>query len=134
MEKFLNKRKLLVIGVFFVLCVTAVGVSFIKKYYRPAGVNLTGNTQVVVFLKEKGFEPYHIKIRRGTQVDFKTTEMRDFWPASNNHPWHHVYPAFDAKNPIKPNETWSFVFNEVGTWDYHDHLLSFFAGRIEVVD
>ncbi len=94
----------------------------------------TGALKTVVTLTEQGFDPSHIKIKKGTQVEFRTNQENPFWPASNTHPWHRIYSAFDPRQPVEPKDSWSFIFNQVGTWGYHDHLRSFFTGVIEVVD
>jgi hypothetical protein len=39
---------------------------------------------------------------------------------------------FDACRGVKQGESWSFVFNEVGKWYYHDHLNPFWKGEIVV--
>ena len=46
------------------------------------------------------------------------------------HPTHAIYPEsggcigskFDACKGLKEGESWSFTFNEKGTWNYHDHF------------
>lgn len=85
-------------------------------------------------LQGKGFNPEEIKIRKNTTVKFTTTRNSAFWPASNLHPTHLIYPQFDPRRPIQAKESWSFKFDKVGTWRYHDHLYPNFTGTIIVVD
>jgi plastocyanin domain-containing protein len=94
----------------------------------------TDITETTVVLTERGYEPAHIEIRRGTRVVFKTTRKQEYWPASNTHPWHRIYPTFDPKEPVQPSESWTFTFDQIGTWGYHDHLRPFFTGTVKVVD
>ena len=63
-------------------------------------------------------------------------EGRSFWPASNIHPTHSAYPGsgiekcstggkgsvFDACEPLSSGARYSFIFNQVGQWRFHDHI------------
>lgn len=88
----------------------------------------------------KGFLPAVLTINKGDIVTFKNESLLKTWPASAIHPTHTVYPAqggcigstFDACRGLKKGEYWSFVFDEVGTWKYHDHLNPRFTGTIVV--
>jgi hypothetical protein len=87
-----------------------------------------------IVLTEDGFEPREITIRRGSTVTFRSTTGKQYWPASNLHPNHEIFPTFDPKRPLGPSETWTFQFDLLGTWGYHDHLRSYFVGVIHVAD
>ena len=94
----------------------------------------TQTRQASMVLTNRGFEPAALVIKKGSTVVFSTDAGRPFWPASNVHPTHEEYPAFDPGEPIPPEETWSFTFDQVGKWQMHDHLRSYFTGSIEVVE
>jgi len=85
-------------------------------------------------LREDGYEPRDISINLSDTIEFSTTEGRPYWPASNVHPTHRLYSEFDPKEPVMPEDTWSFVFDRVGEWRYHDHIAPFYTGVITVVD
>lgn len=91
----------------------------------------TGTASVV--LTEEGFEPSELTVRKGTTVVFSTTTGRPFWPASNIHPSHEIYPEFDPAEPVPADATWSFTFEREGTWNMHDHIRSYFVGAIHVI-
>ena len=69
-----------------------------------------------------------------------------FWPASNLHPTHTVYPGsnitkcdtsdrtrlFDACEAMGPDARYSFIFTEVGEWRFHDHINPQATGTIIV--
>jgi len=40
--------------------------------------------------------------------------------------------TFDACRNLKKEESYSFIFNEVGSWEYHNHLQPSKSGRIIV--
>lgn len=88
----------------------------------------------IVELRPEGFQPEELTIRKGDTVIFKTTKGSYFWPASNLHPTHNIYAEFDPKEPIGPEESWSFRFDNVGIWKYHDHLAPYFTGVITVIE
>jgi len=94
-------------------------------------VEITGN----------GFSPSTLTISQGGTVTFQNIHPQESWPASAAHPTHNVYPegggcigsAFDACGGINPDYgTYSFTFNEKGTWNYHDHLNPSTTGTIIV--
>lgn len=87
-----------------------------------------------VDLTSKGFVPKTLVIRQGEKVIFKNSSDEPFWPASDSHPTHTIYPEFDAKNPVVPPENYEFVFDKSGSWRYHDHLAHTYTGVINVVE
>lgn len=88
----------------------------------------------IVTLTDVGFTPNELTIRKGDSVAFKTTGADLFWPASNLHPSHLIYAAFDPQEPIPPNLVWTFRFDTIGEWQYHDHLAPYFTGVITVTE
>ncbi len=94
--------------------------------YQSSGILHTVN------LTENGFSPSEIKINAGDTIKFTTSRSKPFWPASNLHPTHTLYPEFDPKEPIPADKSWSFKFTKEGVWRFHDHLSPFFTGTITV--
>ena len=86
-----------------------------------------------VVLNDEGFRPQKLTVKVGEDVVFKTNNDSEFWPASNVHPVHTIYPEFDPKRPIPPDESWTFVFDSPGVYRYHDHLRPQYKGEIEVI-
>ena len=93
-----------------------------------------------------GYSPSTLTINKGDTVTFINNADTKTWPASNVHPTHTIYPnsdikkcgtsvedsIFDACRGLEKGETYSFTFNEVGSWQYHDHLSSNKKGTIIV--
>jgi hypothetical protein len=94
----------------------------------------TPSETVTVLMKEETYEPIDLTIKKGTRVLFKNETAEPRWPASNLHPTHSIYPEFDPKRPVESGSEWSFVFNQVGTWKYHDHLAPLIRGIITVTE
>jgi hypothetical protein len=87
----------------------------------------------VIRMVPNGFSPPRIEIRQGDAVVFRNEDTRNRWPASNIHPSHGIYPAFDPKKAITPAGEWRFVFERSGTWNFHDHLLPELSGSVTVI-
>jgi len=87
---------------------------------------------VVVSFTGDGFEPSVVTVKAGQSVTFVNETDGDFWPASAVHPTHQELPGFDALRPFGPGQTYSFTFEELGSWNYHDHLSPRMTGTVTV--
>lgn len=90
--------------------------------------------EITVTINEGFFRPEKVTIKKGTKVFFNNATQKPHQPASDDHPTHQKYPGFDPKKEIPPAESWSFTFNNVGTWGYHDHLTPTAKGTIVVTE
>ena len=95
-------------------------------------VAMTDDMQVAIVLTPTGYEPKEVRVKKGTTVLFTTTIGHAHWPSSDLHPSHMIYAEFDPKRPLKSDEAWSFGFDKVGTWGFHDHIRAYFTGVIYV--
>jgi plastocyanin len=86
---------------------------------------------VTVMMTADGFSPSEFSIKKGQAVDFVNAASPtcnpasidcQFWPASNLHPDHSIYPEFDPRQPVVPGQVWTFVFDRLGDWGFHDHF------------
>ena len=92
--------------VFFALIVVVLLVIF----FNNDEFKLSSARNIV--LKDDGFKPQRLVIKVGDSVNFSTTRSESFWPASDAHPQHDMYPDFDPRKPISPDDTWSFTFTK----------------------
>ena len=129
-EKIDRERVPLLLGLLVLLLMG--GIYGLQSFSSNSGPGILEG-QVKVTLTADGFDPSYIVVRKGTEVIFSTDTGEDFWPASNSHPDHTALPEFDPRRPIAPDETWSFVFDKVGAWAYHDHIRAFLGGTVAVV-
>ncbi len=97
----------------------------------PAPIN-NADAAVTVIMNDAGFSPEKLTINQNDKVCWKNDDDDGRWPASNIHPTHEIYSAFDPKAPMKPGETWCFTFDQRGIWQFHDHLLPEFTGTVTV--
>lgn len=85
-------------------------------------------------ITEDGFAPQTLQVKKGTYVRFVNKTDEWHWPASDIHPTHTLYSEFDPKQTIGPGEEWGFIFEKVGEWGMHDHLMPYVTGEIIVVE
>lgn len=85
---------------------------------------------------DQEFSPETITIARGETVTWVNQSSKNMWVASAAHPTHMVYDGtslkdhcvagaeapFDACRAFSPDEPYTFTFDKVGTWKYHDHI------------
>ncbi len=94
------------------------------------------NTQgydAMVDWSTSGFNPTTITIKKGQTVRFMNNDTSaSFWPASDIHPTHSLYPqksasdclgsSFDACKALGPGQYFDFTFSYAGKWGCHNHL------------
>lgn len=97
-----------------------------------------------ISINANSFSPDSLTVNVGDIVTFINNDSATHWPASASHPTHTVYPGssvskcggnqaiFDACHGLAQDETFEFTFNEIGTWNYHDHLSPSMTGSITV--
>jgi plastocyanin len=101
----------------------------------PAFTAVDSFFDVFVVIDDRGqFSPSAVKVSKGGKVTWINKSSVAVWPASAFHPTHTLYPGFDALRGLKTGETYSFVFEKVGSWKYHNHLNSGVTGVVEVVE
>lgn len=118
---------------------------FLIPFSVPTSAHESSNGFIIHMNKDE-FLPDRIVVKPGNRIIFENTSDTAIWPASNDHPNHTLYDgtsidehcdketsiAFDACTGIAPNESWSFAFERVGIYHYHNHNDSFVEGVIIV--
>jgi len=97
----------------------------------PTNNDQTSNA-VVIKITASGFNPKSVTIQKGDTVKFINNDSSPHWPASNPHPTHTDYPGFDALRPVPPGQSYSFKFERLGKFGFHDHLDPSLGGIINV--
>jgi len=96
--------------------------------------------KVTVTYTNSGFSPTSIEVAVGETITFINESNHGMWIASNVHPIHTIYPttggcigsSFDACESFKTGEGWSFTFDIVGSWKYHNHVNASRGGTVIV--
>ncbi|MDO8625227.1 MAG: hypothetical protein Q7R47_04025 [Candidatus Diapherotrites archaeon] len=105
---------------------------------KSATINITAN----------GYEPATVTIAKGGTVTWVNDTDTLNWPASAKHPTHTTYPGsgiekcataeqpgiFDACHALAKGEEFSFTFNSVGQWAFHDHIAAKTFGKVIVTE
>jgi len=77
--------------------------------------------RTVVSLTDTGFEPQSVSVKAGTKVVWRNKTNATANVSSAKHPTHLEYPPLNLGN-FEPGEKVSLVFNEAGSYKYHNHL------------
>lgn len=117
-----RKKSITIIVVAVVLFV--LGWIVLGKVSRnnPTPPKVTAPVTAEVDMNEDGFNPATIKVKAGTVVIWKSTDSESHRVVSNPHPTHGDLPGLDSKSNIGPDDTYSYTFDKVGTYKYHDEL------------
>ena len=95
-----------------------------------------------------GFSPANITVKKGEAVMWTNISADGMWVAVNEHPAHMGYDGTSRKDHCATGATasfdqcvasaagsqWSFTFNKVGTWNYHNHVGESFGGTVTVTE
>ena len=75
-----------------------------------------------VTYSDSGFSPATVSVKVGDTVRFVNTTTREMEVASNPHPIHTDYTAFDqGKTSFDKQNIFEFTFTKTGHWKYHNH-------------
>ena len=86
---------------------------------NPTGVNSASTNTVT--LTDSGFSPAKITVSMGDSVTFVNNSSSKMWVAANPFPTSSDYPAFNEKSGVDSGGSWTFTFDQAGTWFYHNH-------------
>lgn len=87
---------------------------------------------MTVTYTDSGFSPSTIMINQGDTVTFVNQSSRRMDVASDPHPLHTDYPGFDEKEGSGPGASYSFTFDRIGQWSYHNHNMPRDKGTVNV--
>jgi len=129
-------KKYIIGGVVVVMCViTALYLGLhSKKTMVSETTGAVGTPAVTIVRTDTGYEPSEVTIKKGDIVMWKNESSDYHWPASDLHPTHGIYPEFDPLKPIAPGADWSFKFDKVGVWKFHDHIRANKVGTVTVTE
>jgi len=127
----MKKRPLLIFTLILIIALAF----FLALQFKYSSNSLTRPSTSVthaIILEEGGFSQKEITINQGDTINFTTSLNQPFWPASDLHPTHGIYPEFDPLEPLDADTSWKFTFHKKGSWKYHDHLSPQYRGIIHV--
>ena len=99
----------------------------------PEAAPAIAETNTIAYT-DTGFSPKSITVKPGTTVTFVNESSTDMWVASALHPTHLELPGFDQLQGEPKGATYSFTFEDIGTWSFHDHLNPTTFGSVIVAE
>ena len=118
---------LLTIGLILLVALLLNMLTSRKQNDRPA--DTSANTaatmsaqQAVVTITKAGFIPATIKVKAGSSVTWVNNNRGLHLLASDPYPADDLFPNLNTDEPLRQNDSFSLVFEEPGTYGYHDEL------------
>ena len=96
-----------------------------------SGAQETGEGTTVSYTGS-GFTPSTITVEAGTTVTFTNNSSKSMWVASSVHPSHKDLPGFDQLKGSGNGTSYSYTFEKLGQWSYHNHLSPGYKGTVIV--
>jgi len=93
---------------------------------------LPPQNEFLVRYTDDGFSPAEITVTPGKAVTFKNESSGGMRVASNPHPTHGFYQGFDQGQIVPRGGSYTFNFERVGVWGYHNHLKPAAGGTVIV--
>lgn len=155
-----NKTQLIIIGAIALIVGVILGSFLSSYKPAPVQQVLQPpvSEENVIEITDTGFKPNSLTIKAGEVVTFISKATAPVWPAGDAHPTHDAYPStayakegnqaksfgskacveygirkgdvFDPCELLLPEQTFSFRFNEKGTWGFHNHVRPEHTGTI----
>lgn len=98
--------------------------------------NIQLQVEDLVIITEFNIVPSVLTVNKGSKVTWINNSNKSVWLTSLKDSKSLLFKCspniFDSCKEIKPKEKWSFVFSEVGKWEYYDRLNSSLNGKIIV--
>lgn len=127
-----NRRFLIVLGTLALIVYLSLAILSNKDLFSTGIRTNDGPQTFTIVHTDRGFQPDSLALQVGDTVRFVSVGAEPFWPASDPHPSHVAYAGFDSKRPVPGDGSWSFAFDRIGRWNFHDHLAPGFTGTITV--
>jgi plastocyanin len=145
------------IGIIVIVLIVIAGAWYFLAGSGPDGATPTGSGTVsatptadgvTVDYTSQGFSPSTVTVVDGDSVTWTNDSSENLWVASDPHPLHNGYDGttlaqhcaagysgpipFDSCMMVAPGASWTFIFNQVGTWGYHNHADESMEGTVIV--
>ncbi|HSW85793.1 MAG TPA: cupredoxin domain-containing protein [Candidatus Saccharimonadales bacterium] len=117
-----NNKKIIIGLIIVVLVLTGVYLVFHsnKKSNTIAPINKISPAQVSI--TSTGFMPATITIKTDQAVTWTNQDSSPHWVASDPYPYDNTLAGLNSKHNLAVRDSYSYLFNKVGTYTYHDNL------------
>lgn len=123
-----KQRGLFLVAALSALLVIAIVIALVTQNNTQQKTPTTSTEQVsnlpeaLVSITAEGFMPQTITVKKGQSVIWTNNDGAPHQVSTDPHPTEDGLAGFAAPAPVQPNESYSFTFEESGTYTYHDHL------------
>lgn len=127
-----QKRRSVVL-VIVVMVVIALGLA--SQIARETVTKPTpGSEQAQVAIVDNNFSPAVLQVKVGTTVTWTNQEDVEHWIASDPYPDNDETPGLNTGQKMGRGDSYSYTFEEAGTYTYHDDMSPTTGGTIIVVE
>jgi len=82
----------------------------------------TSTELAIIEITKNGFVPNTLQIKKNTTVTWRNIDSNSHQPAADPFRTHESNPNLVALEALEENDSFSFTFDEVGEFGYHDNL------------
>lgn len=104
------------------VAVFIVGSGSIFWLIRDNNRTVEAAPSATVEITATGFVPQTIKVKKGQGVMWINQDTASHQIASDPYPMNDILPTLNSAEPLAGGESYSAVFEESGTFTYHDNL------------
>lgn len=133
MEPVNSPKKDLALIAVIALTVTLATILFILlKKPKPAAKPTVTVPPIRIDITAQGFKPATLLVKKGAKVTWINKDTKPHRVAANPYPSHTDLPSLDSETPVNPEGGYSYTFDKVGTFGYHDEINPTTNGTIVV--
>lgn len=126
-----SKKILIIIGIVIGVILLTVGGYYIFQNFNklPSSIThlpsakpqeLAAGGEVVI--SKAGFTPEVILVKKGTSVTWINKDSLPHQVTTDPYPTNDGLPGFDSGEPLMTRDSYTFTFEKVGKFTYHDNL------------
>lgn len=86
-----------------------------------------------ISVTEAGFLPPQITIKKGVKVVWENKSLKTIQINSSPHPQHTDYPPLNL-GEVAPGVSTSLIFENIGSFNYHNHSIPSQTGTVVVIE
>ena len=128
-----KKNILVIIVAVVVVTLLGLGIYTLVKNTGKKSPKQLAKQQAEVSITSNGFIPATITVAKGTTVTWKNADNARHQVASEPYPSHSKPEDLFAIEPLATGDTYSYTFNEAGTYNYLDQLNPYKVKGVVVV-
>ncbi len=127
-----NRRRTIVISLIVLVVVlvgVVVGALFLKSGTNPSPAKTDAVNQVtveptaaVVTIQAEGFTPSTITVKKSQMITWKNLDKAQHQVSADPFPTNASLPELGRGEVLEPGDEFSFYYDSVGTFSYHDNL------------